>query len=406
MSKAQLLDLVEKTGARTVTKLLFHAKKHGLNPTKENLRAVVASLGEKQLFLPVRPSKGKVASEGPGKRWQMDLADLRLTPSEGQHYFLCIIDVFSRQLAAFPLKDKKPETVVPVLKRWVDDTGVIGQIFSDQGAEFQGPVAEMLEKEGIIHRTKTSRLDKNSTAVVDKAIQSLKGRMAELMAAKSDLGWTTALAKAVEQYGEDYNSAIRDEPDQVGDGTEPGKVLQFMLFKDNAKKIQHNQKLLERRTAQLEELGAFRAPLPDSTMKFKRGFKATYGEVEKVQKIEGSKVTGDKTTMDIKLLLPVSADTGAARATFTYSSAQKQKKRNELIQEGFLDALNEKIPEEGRIALTMLAREMRKEMGANFYDDLVNKIFKNVDGKLAAGIRLFPEFFKLEQDELYVRREE
>jgi len=54
----------------------------------------------------------------------------------------------------------------------------------------------------------------------------------------------------------------------------------------------------------------------------------------------------------------------------------------------------------------MLAREMRKEMGANFYDELVNKIFKNVDGKLAAGIRLFPEFFKLEQDELYVRRVE
>jgi len=406
MSKQQLVDLVERTGARSVNRLLFHAKKFGLNPTKDDLKAVIASLGEKQVFLPVRPSKGKVASEGPGKRWQMDLADLRLNPNEGNHYFLILVDVFTRQIHAFPLKDKKPETVAPELQKWLDNERIIGTIFSDQGAEFQGPVAELLQKEGIIHRTKSSRLDKNSTAVVDRAIQNIKGRIAEMMAVKTDIGWTKALEKAVEQYGEDFHSTVRDEPDQVGDGTEPGKILQFMLFKDNAKKLQHNQKLLERRKSQLEEFGAFRAPLPDSTMKFKRGFKATYGEVERVARTDGSMITGDKgTKMDIKLLLPVSADSGAAKPTFAHSTAKTQKRRNDLIEAGFLDALNERIPEEGRIALTNLAREMRKEMGAE-YDAVVKRVFPNVDGKLAASIRLFGEFFKLEQDELYVRRVE
>ena len=35
---------------------------------------------------------------------------------------------------------------------------------------------------------------------------------------------------------------------------------------------------LESRQARLESDGAFRAPLPDSTSRFKRSFRATYGE--------------------------------------------------------------------------------------------------------------------------------
>ena len=95
MSKRELVNLVEQTGARSVKRLLFQAKKKGLNPTKEDLQAVIKNLGEKQVFLPVRRSEGAIASEGPGKRWQMDLADLRTNPSEENHYFLVLIDVFT-----------------------------------------------------------------------------------------------------------------------------------------------------------------------------------------------------------------------------------------------------------------------------------------------------------------------
>ena len=395
---------MEKTGATTVGKLLFHAKKHGYNPTRADLQAVVQSLGQKQIFLPVRPSKGKVASERPGARWQADLADFKETPDAGNKYFLVLADVFTRQVHAKPLPDKRPETVARVLKNWLESQSVVHYLYTDAGQEWLGVTAEMLQREGVIHQTKTSKLDKNSTAVVDRAIQNLKARMAQLMA-KSDLGWTTALAKAVENYGEDFHATVRDEPDQVNDGTEPGKILAFMAYKDNAAKLGHNQKLLERRHAQFEELGAFRKPLESSIMKFQRGHKARYGPVERVQSVEGSKVTGSQgTEMDIKLLLPVSKDSTTARPTFAFSDARKEKKRAALTEGGFLASLDDAIPEEGRIALTTLSKELRRAMPT--YTAVLEKAFPKTFGKLAEAIRLFPEDYKMEDNELYVRRVE
>eukprot|EP00973_Karenia_brevis_P005268 721310-Karenia_brevis.AAC.1 len=65
------------------------------------------------------------------------------------------------------------------------------------------------------------------------------------------------------------------------------KTLRFMLDQDNARKLKHNQRVLEGRRKQLEEAGGFRRPL-GGLDKFKRGFRASYGAVEKVDNVTGS----------------------------------------------------------------------------------------------------------------------
>ena len=98
-------------------------------------------------------------------------------------------------------------------------------------------------------------------------IQSLKKTLARLMAKKSGGTWVTFLEAAV--------PAVNETPKpEVLHGEAPSTVLKppeatFMLLQDNARKFQHNQKLLETRKDKLEAEGAYRIPKPDSVKKFK-----------------------------------------------------------------------------------------------------------------------------------------
>eukprot|EP00973_Karenia_brevis_P027096 3738732-Karenia_brevis.AAC.1 len=109
------------------------------------------------------------------------------------------------------------------------------------------------------------------------------------------------------------------------------KTLRFMLDQDQARKLKHNQQLLEGRREQLEDAGAFRRPLA-VTSRFKRGFQASYGAVEKVDSIEGSRVkpVGDGEPIDIKRVLPVDKDTGDVRPGFALGQARTEAKRQKV----------------------------------------------------------------------------
>jgi hypothetical protein len=47
-----------------MTRLLFQAKKKDWNPTKSDLKAVIDSLGEKLILMPLNRPSGKTATDG------------------------------------------------------------------------------------------------------------------------------------------------------------------------------------------------------------------------------------------------------------------------------------------------------------------------------------------------------
>ena len=63
-------------------------------------------------------------------------------------------------------------------------------------------------------------------------------------------------------------------------------MQEFLITQDNAAKLKGNQALLESRKKELPDKGAFRRPLRAAGGAFRRGFKATYGDVEKVQEFD------------------------------------------------------------------------------------------------------------------------
>jgi hypothetical protein len=213
-------------------------------------------------------------------------------------------------------------------------------ISSDKGNEFAANVQALLDERNIIHRAKEEKHDVNVLAVVDRAIQNIKKRLAESLADKPG-EWATRLPEIVSQYNSTAHETLHNEaPKEISSVP----VAKFMVLQDNAQKAQHNTTLLNSRKTALEDTGAFRRPVGGLQQgAFRRGFKATFDKVEQVKEIKGSTVTpeGDGEKIDIKRVMPVDKESGDVEATFAQGDARVQKQRDIL----FPLLLTQEVPE-------------------------------------------------------------
>ena len=176
-----------KIGNVGIDKLYAEAKKQKVpGISREAVKLFLSTDESKQLFKPLPESKGQTGTEAEQFRVQMDLIDLKYSPSRFRgkgprfKYILIVIDVMSRFVWSAPLLNKEPGTVAPILRRLIssmDKRPVF--IFSDKGNEFTGEVETLLEEKDIIHKTRAAPNDMNVMSVIDRAIQSLKKRIAE-----------------------------------------------------------------------------------------------------------------------------------------------------------------------------------------------------------------------------------
>ena len=238
-------------------------------------------------------------------------------------------------------------------------------ISSDNGQEFQGLVPAFLDEKGIAQRYKSIG-DVNALGLVDRAIQQLKLKISEILSTRAAKTWVDVLPDAV--------AALNSYPKDVLHGAAPkdvrtDKQVNFMLLEDQAKNAETNMQLTRRRATKLTEAGGFRAPLPESTLKFKRGAQATYGEVKAVANIKGSTVTdAEGKQMDIKRVKAVPLASTAAQGRFgavnNRLQAQKREKAGRIIVE-----LCKLLEDRDQISLASAAVQMRNEM--DDYDALL-----------------------------------
>ena len=112
-------------------------------------------------------------------------------------------------------------------------------VTTDLGNEFQGLEAAL--PGGAVHRQKDPT-DRNATAVVDRAIQTLKKDLAGMVARRGG-GWGEHVDEAAEAYNARPHQAVTVAPEDVE--TKPAAT--FRVFQDNAEKFQHNKRLTEGR---------------------------------------------------------------------------------------------------------------------------------------------------------------
>ena len=93
--EARLAELAQRLGTPGAGKLYAAARRRGIRVTKEQVKRFVSTKGQKQLFRAYPASKGQTASESPSMRFQMDLVDMRYSPSRGNKNMLVLVNVLS-----------------------------------------------------------------------------------------------------------------------------------------------------------------------------------------------------------------------------------------------------------------------------------------------------------------------
>ena len=402
----QLKELQDRIGNVGVDKLYAAARRKGIpGVTRETVRLFLATDAPKQLFRPLPQSQGKTGAEAQQFRVQMDLIDMKYSPSKvsarGPSYknAIVLIDVMSRFAWGAPCVSKEPNDVEPVLRRLLNSMEKLPAfISSDKGNEFTGPVATLLESKGIVHRTKGDTHDMNSLSVVDRVIQTIKKRLAESLAGKKG-EWAQRLPTVIKQYNATQHPAIHGEPDDFGKAGH--EVSGFITQAENADKLQFNQKLLEKRKKKLEEEGGFRVPV-GGPKAFHRGFKQAYsGEVFEIQKIEGSTAVGkDGKRIDVKRAMPVHTASGHAEAGFALGDERIQAKKDKLVEPLMLELYQWLSPGE-RVSLSGAASHLKEQLGAAKY----REILKSVGfAHLVQAVRLFDHEFDVDTKGYYMKR--
>ena len=275
--------------------------------TSARAAAALRSDVARQILAPKPRSLGKSAAEGPNDRLQANLVDFSQNTRGRNKYGLVVQDVFTREIATKALPDKRAETVTraaaEIIPDLVQEEGNY-VVTTDMGNEFRGLEAAL--PGGAVHRQKDPS-DRNATAVVDRAIQTLKDLAG--MVARRGGGWGEHVDEAAEAYNARPHQAVTVAPEDV----ETMPTATFRVYQDNATKFQHNKKLTEGRKRRLEEAGAFRAPT-----NARRSFEPQYGPAREIASIDSMVVRAtDGTETLLKHALPVPRGSAEPKAKLT-----------------------------------------------------------------------------------------
>lgn len=143
--------------------------------------------------------------------YQADLMDIsRFAKSNNKFKFLLnIIHFRSRFVWSFPIKNKKPTTIAPLLESVLKHAKNLINLTTDDGNEFKGAVSKMLNKLNVTHYASTN---KNNTSNIERFHGTLWGYIRRYMTAMKTLKFIDVLPKLISKYNNAKHTAIKTTP--------------------------------------------------------------------------------------------------------------------------------------------------------------------------------------------------
>jgi hypothetical protein len=217
-----ILDVWEQNGFPSGAKLWAILKKQGLTKgvNRKQVDALIAGKAVSQLHhRPVKKKYSHISTTAPGVMYNADLLDM--TPyaraNHGVKWICLCIDVFSRRAAAVGMKNKTAPIAADALRECFDLLSDVPPkiLLTDQGSEWAGATARMLDKMKVIHK-KAEVGDHNRLGLVDRFSQTVKRWIAKLMTHKQTQSYIDNLPKLILQYNASPHSSLGDRsPDEA-----------------------------------------------------------------------------------------------------------------------------------------------------------------------------------------------
>lgn len=218
------------TGFVNVRSLVQKAKENKIKLSYKEIKEFYEKQDVNQIFKEkLKPKKLHhiMAPFGTVGTLQMDLRDVSKfsRKNKGIHFVLSIVDVFSRYLWCYPLKQKSGPQVSEAidnmfteLKKKYDNVFIT--VTTDEGKEFDNKlVKKIFDKYNVTqHYKKNPNIQSNITAVVERSHRTIFNRIKKIMYAKNDLAFVNILADVVKNYNNTVHSTIKQKPIDVYNG--------------------------------------------------------------------------------------------------------------------------------------------------------------------------------------------
>ena len=156
------------------------------------------------------PTRATLTS-APNVQYQADLMDLQnyKRQNHGNSYILVIIDVFSRELFAFPLKNKFGKTVVTAFEKLFRNKHIPMYLQTDDGTEFFNiHMQKLLKKHNVNHFSVKSQF---KASMAERVIRTVKTRLWRYFTYKGSYQWVKVLPDLVASYNDTPHSSLPDK---------------------------------------------------------------------------------------------------------------------------------------------------------------------------------------------------
>lgn len=291
-SATTLKDIYEQHNYVGAKKLYKLAKQTGLKITHKQVNAFLKGEPINQTFTIRTKPNGHMVSLFPDYKYMMDLIDMDKfkQQNKGNKFIYMFIDVFSRKVFCFPIKDNSTENIYPVLKEFINNHPMSHLVSDNESAFMSKEVQKLLDDNGIRHTTADVH-DHRVLGVIDSNIQTIKRAIYKYMKAKNTTKYIDKLDEIVNAFNNTPHSGIYNyTPDDVKK-PEVRDIIQGL----NYKRLQDNINI--RKDFVVGSFVRIRKP----KTKFDRAFEPKYfDEVYQIKSIEGTYATledGDRVNL-------------------------------------------------------------------------------------------------------------
>ena len=163
---------------------------------------------------------GRIVAYYPLSLIQMDIFDLAkyYRDNQGYKYILCIIDVYSRKVWAYKMKNKDNVNVFESFQKFMTDSNLKKYtptiLMSDNDSTFiNDKFQQILNNNDIIHRPNILN-DHHALGLIDSFARTLKITFTRIFLQNNSTNWINHVDEVVDNYNDMPNSALKNiKPD-------------------------------------------------------------------------------------------------------------------------------------------------------------------------------------------------
>ena len=228
-------------GYPSKAKLYTLAKKNGLKVTLKSVEEFLNKQAGQQIFSRKVPRKpGHIVAFQPDTRLQLDLVDMTNfgRQNSGYNWILLLIDVFTRKLYAYLMKNKTEKSIGDALEMFFKSHHP-DVITSDNESGIAGRAIQKLMERNNVVSDMVDVADHKALGLIDRAVQTLKNQIYKYMKVNDTSSFYKQLPRFIDSFNETPNAGVLDISPNDADEKDNVVKLQILNHQRDEKNRKH-----------------------------------------------------------------------------------------------------------------------------------------------------------------------